>query len=90
MAGMEKRYTEQLVLLTTPDNRDLVEGLELLLRSSGDAVSRADVLRQLLEPGLKEAKEKHGGRKLDQCIRQARAARVSRARKPKAQDPAAP
>lgn len=54
MAGAIPRYTAQLVILTTPQDRELVEGLEKIMKRNGTAVSRADVLRQALEPGLKK------------------------------------
>jgi hypothetical protein len=53
MAGMVPRYTKQLVLLTTETDATLVSDLETIMKGSGEAVSRADVLRQALEPGLK-------------------------------------
>lgn len=54
MAGAIPRYTAQLVILTTEQDRALVEGLEYIMKRNGTAVSRADVLRQALEPGLKK------------------------------------
>lgn len=54
MAGMVPRYTKQLVILTTPEDAALVAELEKVMKSTGHAVSRADVLRQALEPGLKK------------------------------------
>lgn len=54
MAGMVPRYTKQLVILTTAEDAALVTELEKVMKSTGHAVSRADVLRQALEPGLKK------------------------------------
>jgi division protein CdvB (Snf7/Vps24/ESCRT-III family) len=54
MAGMVPKYTAQLVILETAANGKLVQDLETIMKGTGDAVSRADVLRQALAPGLRK------------------------------------
>lgn len=56
MAGMVPKYTAQLVMLETEQNGQLVADLEKIMKGTGDAVSRADVLRQALAPGLRKLK----------------------------------
>ena len=50
--AMVARYTEQIVMLVDKDTRGLVDRLEVVMKGRGDAVSRADVLRQALDKGL--------------------------------------
>jgi hypothetical protein len=78
MAGMVSKYTAQLVILETTDNGDLVAALEALMKQSGDAVSRADVLRQALAPGLRALRKKHEGPALITAIEKARTDREAR------------
>lgn len=59
MAGMVPKYTEQLVALVTKDTREQVEALERVMKSRGDAVSRADVIRQALDVGLPKLLRKY-------------------------------
>lgn len=81
MAGMVPKYTEQLVLLTTEEDGDLVAALEKLMKAGGDAVSRADVLRQALAPGLKKLAGKQDPAALNAAIEEARSDRLRRAEK---------
>lgn len=80
MAGMKARYTEQLVMLETEEIGDLVTGLEEVMKDLNEAVSRADVLRQALAPGLRKLKIRYDGPELNEAIRNARQAREGKAR----------
>ena len=79
MAGMVPRFTAQLVILETEGNGDLVAALERLMKADGTAVSRADVLRTALAPGLARLRKKYEGPELDAAITAAAAARQTRA-----------
>jgi hypothetical protein len=79
MAGMVPKYTSQLVILETQDNGDLVAALEALMKADGSAVSRADVLRQALAPGLAKLRRKYEDEGLRQALPEAVAAREQRA-----------
>lgn len=78
MAGMVPKYTAQLVILETQENGDLVAALEQLMKNSGDAVSRADVLRQALAPGLKKLAREYGERGLSEALQAVRETREQR------------
>lgn len=89
MAGMKARYTEQLVMLETEEIGDLVTGLEEVMKDLNEAVSRADVLRQALAPGLRKLKIRYDGPELNEAIARAREARELRANMRAARAPAA-
>lgn len=78
MAGMKARYTSQLVLLTTVEDGDLVAALEVLMKERGEAVSRADVLRQALAPGLTKLRKRYEDLGLDEAVRMAKEEREGR------------
>ena len=78
MAGMVPKYTAQLVILETQDNGDLVAALEHLMKADGSAVSRADVLRQALAPGLRKLAKEYGEQGLAQALADVRANREGR------------
>lgn len=80
MAGMVPRYTGQLVILETQENTDLVAALESIMKARGEAVSRADVLRQALAPGLRKMQREHAGPELDNALKDVREARQARQR----------
>jgi hypothetical protein len=75
---MVPKYTAQLVILETQDNGDLVAALESLMKADGSAVSRADVLRQALAPGLTRARKRYEGGALDEALAAVRANREAR------------
>jgi hypothetical protein len=68
MAGMVPKYTAQLVILETQDNGDLVAALEALMKADGSAVSRADVLRQALAPGLTRLRKRYEDEGLGEAL----------------------
>lgn len=78
MAGMVPRYTGQLVILETQDNADLVAALERVMKARKDAVSRADVLRQALAPGLRKLQRECAGPELDNALKDVQTARAKR------------
>jgi len=78
MAGMVPKYTAQLVILETAENGDLVAALESLMKADGSAVSRADVLRQALAPGLAKLQRKYDGEALTRAVADAQLARSRR------------
>jgi hypothetical protein len=79
MAGMVPKYTAQLVILETEANGDLVAALEALMKGTGEAVSRADVLRQALAPGLKRLAGKQDPEALAAAVAKAAQDRETRA-----------
>lgn len=78
MAGMVPRYTGQLVILETEANTDMVAALEQVMKDRRDAVSRADVLRQALAPGLRKLARDYAGPELDAALEQVRERRAKR------------
>jgi hypothetical protein len=78
MAGMVPKYTAQLVILETRENGDLVAALEAIMKEDGSAVSRADVLRQALAPGLRALRKRHEGGRLEEALRKVASDREGR------------
>jgi hypothetical protein len=80
MAGMVPKYVAQLVILETETNGDLVAALERLMKADGSAVSRADVLRQALAPGLARLEKRYADKGLPEVVQDVANVRQTKAR----------
>jgi hypothetical protein len=77
---MVPKYVAQLVILETETNGDLVAALERLMKADGSAVSRADVLRQALAPGLARLEKRYADEGLREAIKEVASARRTKER----------